>query len=324
MAGQKLENVLDRRQQLELIAAIEGSGYFPFKFMYLGEQGVRNWITVANERMKEKGAINYVEGQLFRSKIPELLNSFGKVKGLNLIDIGCGDGIPVLPILNELKKRRIPFTYAPMDISREMADTAIRNVTKEVGKCVTHPIIADYERGNFSDIAFDLEENGYTNLLLFLGSTIGNPADIGRALSNFKESMTSRNFMIVGAQQSNLNRIDKLLLHYKTDAVANFVTYLLPSIGIKRRDVGVTASWNDALCRIEMHLVMKRDVEAKIMGSKIFIEQGEKLLVVHSKKFTAATFTDLFLKIGFRTELLTTDANNSYILSMVQPSRHTA
>ena len=196
---------------------------------------------MAHERIGEKDAINSIEAQLLRNKLSEFLNPFGRIKGLNLIDIGCGDGISVLPIMQELKKRRIPFTYAPLDISKEMTKTAIRTVTREVGKCVSHPIIVDYERGNFSDVAFDLEENGHANLLLFLGSTLGNPTDIGRALSNFKESMTSNNFMIVGAQQTNLNRISKLLLHYKTDAVNNLVNYIPSLAGIKRGDVEVVA-----------------------------------------------------------------------------------
>src|SRR5579859_6375166 len=99
--------MLTKIQQAELVTAIQGRGEIPLKFNYLGE-GAHDWDVIARERIKGEG-INSVEAALLKKRIRDFLSTIDVRHGINIIDIGCGNGIPVLPILQQLKNKDINF-----------------------------------------------------------------------------------------------------------------------------------------------------------------------------------------------------------------------
>jgi len=154
-----------KRQESELITAIKGRGEIPLKFAYLGK-GAYNWDRIARHR-SEKIGINTTEAILLRKRISSFLSSYSIEKGINVIDIGCGNGTPAYPILEELKKRNVPFDYVPIDISGEMLNLAIKNIKSNFKGLKCRPVKLDFESGNFSDVIYDLKKDCSSNLLLY-------------------------------------------------------------------------------------------------------------------------------------------------------------
>ncbi len=308
---------LTTRQEAELVTAIQGRGEVPLKFAYLGE-GAGNWNEIANERT-EKGGINSAEGLLLNKRINDFLSTLYTTNGVNLIDIGCGNGMPVYPIINELLSRNIKVTYVPMDISREMLDLANNNVTKDFGiECKS--IMMDFELGQFSDVMYEIKQNGAVNLMLFLGSTLGNHSDLNRVLSNFRDSMTSKDYLILGVELTNLSKVNKLIPHYENSHVIKLVTHTLKYLNIS--DYEYTASWNERYSQIEMRAKITKPVEVSMANEKFVLQEDESILLARSIKFTEYTATKLLSEVGFRTELLTTSEDRGYLLTMIQPTRY--
>lgn len=308
---------LNKRQEAELVTAIQGRGEVPLKFAYLGE-GAHRWDEIAKQRTEGEG-INSAEGLLLNKRINDFLSTLDTANGVNLVDIGCGNGMPVYPIIKELKARDIKVTYVPMDISQEMLDLAVENVLKDFGvEC--KPIQMDFELGQFSDVLYEVKQNGSVNLMLFLGSTLGNHSDLNRVLSNFRDSMTSKDYLIVGVELTNLAKVNKLIPHYENKAVNDLVTHTLKHLGVKNYDV--EASWNEKYSQIEMRAKMTKTSEVVVANEKFLLEKDESILLARSIKFTEYTATKLLSDVGFRTELLTTNEDRGYLLTMIQPTRY--
>jgi len=312
--------MLTRKQEFELVTSIKGRGEIPLKFAYLGD-GAKNWDSVAKHRSAGEG-INTTEAILLKKKIKTFLDSYKTDKKINVIDIGCGNGIPVYPILEELEKQDIDYKYVPIDISKELLDLAIKNVKLKFKNADCESFQLDFELGNFSDIVYELKKDDSVNLLLFLGSTLGNHSDRSRVLTNFRDSMTSDDFMIIGVELTNISKINKIIPHYSEKINGDFLYSIPEKMGINRKDTIYDVSWNDKLNRIEVKMILKNDINVKIGSEKFKLEKDEQILIGISAKFTEWTITKLFSDVGFRTELLTTTEDRGYIFSIVQPTRY--
>src|SRR4030042_3375497 len=224
-------------QKSELITAIKGRGEIPLKFVYISKAGTERWDKIAKIRSRENvRGINSIEGHLLNAKVSDFLNSFKKLEKLNIIDIGPGNGYPVMPLLHPLKKLGVQFRYVPVDISDEMINLAVENIKIEFPDIEIKTVHLDFELGNFAEETYKLREGGFQNLMLFLGSTLGNQSDRSRVLTNFRDSMTSDDFLIIGVELVNLHKIDKLLKYYEGKDVENFVFTVAEEIGVKQSD----------------------------------------------------------------------------------------
>lgn len=312
--------MLSKRQEAELVTAIQGRGEIPLKFAYLGE-GAKHWDKIAAQRT-EGGGINSAEATLLQKRIEDFVRTLKTGQGINIVDIGCGNGYPVFPILSYLTERNIKFTYVPIDISQELLDLAVTTVTKEFNGTECKPFQLDFELGQFSDVMYDLKKNDSVNLMLFLGSTLGNHSDLHRVLTNFRDSMTSKDYMIVGVELTNLVKAQNIVHHYKGENVENFVFATLDYLKAPRQDYKMEVSWNATENQVEIRAVIQKDILLEIAEEKFSLKQGENLLLARSKKFSEPIVTKLLSDIGFRTELLTTAEDRGYLLTMVQPTRY--
>lgn len=311
-----------KRQESELITAIKGRGEIPHKFLYLDE-GAYEWAKVARQRSGgARGGINTLEQNLLAKRAKDFLETCSDVEKLNLVDLGPGDGEPIFPIIDELQKLKIPFRYVPVDISQEMLNIASRTLKGKVKGLEIKPVLLDFEHGSFPDIVYDLKRDGSSNLLLFLGSTIGNFSDMHRILSNFRDSMTSEDFLLTGVQLVNYSKINLILSHYKEKDVGGLCYTVPEKIGMRRGNLDWESSWNEKNHQVEVRVKLKEDTLVTVGKEKFTLDKGEEILLVRSVKFTESYFTELFQKSGFRNELLTTNSDQSYALSMVQPVRY--
>lgn len=309
-------------QKSELITAIKGRGEIPLKFVYIGKAGTSRWDKIAKTRSSENvRGINSVEGNLLNAKVNDFLNSFKNLDKLNIIDIGPGNGYTVMPLLQPLKKLGINFRYVPVDISGEMLNLAIENVKAEFPDIEIKPVLLDFELGNFAEETYKLREGGFKNLMLFLGSTLGNQSDRSRVLTNFRDSMTSNDFLIIGVELVNLHKIDKILKHYEGKDVADFVFTVAEELGIKQSDGKFEVVFSNEAHQVEIYFHFGKNININFEGDEISFEKDDKLLLARSHKFTEWIFAKVLSEAGFRLELMTTSSEKGYSLVMCQPQR---
>ncbi len=310
---------LSRRQEFELLTAIKGRGEIPLKFAYIGE-GAANWNRVARQR-DEFGGVNRVERALLSQKASAFIDALPHGMKINVIDVGCGNGRPCIPILRELTDRNILFRYIPIDISQRLLDLAENTVHEEFPGTETKKMEIDFELGNFSDLVYELKDDRSVNLLLFLGTTLGNFSDRTRILSNFRDSMTATDFLLIGVELTNVTKHAKLVRHYEEQNATDFLRFVPDEIGISQTDATLDVQWNDGTGEIEIRIILNRDISASIGSEVVPLEIGESILLAKSAKFNQWSITKLLSTVGFRLEYLTTNADISYALAMVQSTR---
>jgi hypothetical protein len=123
-------------------------------------------------------------------------------------------------------------------------------------------------------------------------------------------------------EMTNFSKINKLIPHYQGKMIEKFIYRIPRMIGIKKIDAVYEVNWNDKESQIEGWLSIKNDSKILIGQENFKLEKDERILTMRSVKFNEWTFTKLLSDVGFRTELLATSKDRSYVLSMVQPTRY--
>lgn len=311
---------LSHRQQLELLTSLGARGEVPLKFSYLNE-GAEHWVRLGEQRLS-KGGINLMEYNLLTKRVGDILNTFPSDKTVNIIDIGCGDGSPVFPIIDSLIERKQKFNYIPIDISAEMLEIAKKKFLIKYPGVNIFPHQLDFELGNFTDVVYEHKTGDAVNLMLFLGSTLGNFSDRRRVLTNFRDSMSVNDYLLLGMELINFSKVENLVPHYTNEVVVDLVYTLPKKIGIDLESSKPEVLWNERKNQIEVLANMTKDLKIDIEKETVNLKKNEKVLLARSVKFNEASFTDLLSAVDLRNELLTVNEDRSYLLTLVQPTRY--
>lgn len=291
------------------------------KFAYFGE-GAKNWEDVyrANSDPKAKGLL-YYQNLLLNKKMPSIFASFEELNRVNILDLGSGNGTAIFPILEYFTKKlkNEDIRYIPLDLSKELLKTAKENVSKEFDLQIT-PHVRDFESGNFSDITFNLRRAKKLNLMTFIGNTLGNAPDMHRLLTNFRESMTKNDYLLIGVELANEHLIKRIVREYNAKEILNFVFWPLAYYGIKKSDGNIRVRFSRRLSRIEVLFIPGKDIHFTIGYEKIKLEKGNRILLWESTKFNGPMLTNLLSDAGFRIDLYTTTRENNFALILCQPS----
>jgi L-histidine N-alpha-methyltransferase len=90
---------------------------------------------------------------------------------LNLVDLGAGDGSKTVILLEHLKRRGADVCYVPIDISEEAMRSVVNVTRQRLPEQRVGGLVAEYTDG-LRWLRHQDDER--TNLVLFLGSNIGN------------------------------------------------------------------------------------------------------------------------------------------------------
>ncbi len=92
-------------------------------------------------------------------------------QSLNVVDLGAGDGKKTRILLEHFVRRSLDFRYVPIDISEGAMQELVATTRREQPKVPVQGLVAEYTDG----LRFlTNDESGRKNLVLFLGSNIGN------------------------------------------------------------------------------------------------------------------------------------------------------
>jgi dimethylhistidine N-methyltransferase len=218
-----------------------------------------------------------------------------------LVEFGSGNSQKVRLLLDKLK----PAGYLAFEISCEQ----LLNACDELSILYPHlpitAVCADYCQ------PLPLPEvkgsKGARRIAFFPGSTIGNftPEAAVHFLSNVRQVVDAGGGLLIGVDMKKDKDLLNAAYNDKAGVTAAFNLNLLHRIN---RELGADfdvesfshhAFYDQALGRIEMHLVSQCKQQVKI-GEKIFrFEQGESIHTEISSKYTVEEFRSLASMAGF-------------------------
>lgn len=135
------------------------------------------------------------ELEIFQTHKAALTDLFGGPP-LNLVELGAGDGTKTRVLIGQMRARKTDFTYVPIDISRAAVDCVSDRFSRWFPGLRTRGITADYLAG----LKWLSGQNHCRNIVLFLGSSIGNFPDRGREafLKNLREALNTGDGVLIG------------------------------------------------------------------------------------------------------------------------------
>lgn len=108
--------------------------------------------------------------QIILNTYAEDILSIAADKHLNLVDLGAGDGHKTGILLDWLTKRGADLQYIPIDISEDAMKEAVTNLGQRFPQLPINGVVGDY----FDGVSWLSQQENRCNLVLFLGSNIGN------------------------------------------------------------------------------------------------------------------------------------------------------
>ena len=137
------------------------------------------------------------EYEIFRTRSAEIIRDAGLQPGVQVIELGAGDGTKTKLLLREMMKTGIDFTYHPIDISGHVLEVLERNMKSELGDTLrVMPVTGDY----FEALRSAHFSEKRQKFMLFLGSTIGNFDDDDGSgfIARLAGAMNPRDLLLVG------------------------------------------------------------------------------------------------------------------------------
>ncbi len=223
----------------------------------------------------------------------------------NIVEFGVGDGQKTKILLRHLKKNKITFRYYPVDISSSAMDDLISALKSDFNDLESTGLVADYS----CDLTCLKNMKTGTNLVLFLGSNVGN-MDFSSSitfLKNIRRSLNIGDYLLIGFDlkkdpillqnayndsQGISEKFNKNLLNrINKELGGNFDLSLFDYLSIYDKKEGAIIS----------KLISKKQQKVKINSlNKVFsFAKGEAILTESSYKYNQNDIFYISQKSGF-------------------------
>jgi L-histidine Nalpha-methyltransferase len=246
------------------------------------------------------------ETEILRRYRWALARLFGRRQPFNLIELGAGDGIKTSILIEHLLKERLEFNYVPVDICEESVRKTVRNFkAMDCENLKICGLVDDYS----SAMRWMARESRGRNIVLFLGSTIGNfqNDDARFFLSELSGSLRRGDFVFIGfdlkkepallnrayndkagiTREFNLNLLDRM----NRELGADFDRSKFEHFGYYNERIGAMESW---LISLEDQAVNIREI-----GGVFYFKKGERIHTEYSHKYSVEDISALMAGAGF-------------------------
>jgi dimethylhistidine N-methyltransferase len=237
------------------------------------------------------------EVSILEARCAEMAAAIGP--GRAVVEFGSGSSMKTPLVLRCID----PATYVPIDISGDFLRASAAALAADFPNLSVVPVEADFTRPvPFPDSVAQLPKLGF-----FPGSTIGNlvPPSAVDLLRSMRGTLGHDAMLLIG-----MDRIKdpNVLLAAYDDAAGTTAAFNRNLAERINRELGGTipvdalrheARWNDALGRIEMHLVASRDIAFEVAGKRFEMAAGETIHTENSHKFDARGAATLLLAGGW-------------------------
>lgn len=237
-----------------------------------------------------------------------------------VIELGAGTARKTRLLLDQL--REAPLKYVPIDVDATLLERVGSELVGEYANLQVSAVCGDFRNPSIPIAAAGPVAEGRT-VVLFLGSSIGNLEhdEAVDMLRDLRRALHPGDLLLLGA---DLRKAKSILEPAYDDALgvtASFNRNLLQRIN---RELGGQfdlrafthrASYDEALGRIEMHLVSNgpQSVRIEALDLDVTFEAGETIHTESSHKYDTATLETLAASSGFTIAGSWTDAAAQFV-----------
>ena len=232
-----------------------------------------------------------------------------------IIEPGAGSAEKSAILLGALDQ---PAAYVPIEISPTALQACRHRIAEQFPKLAILPRVGDFT----AEVSLPRIENlQWRRRVLFLpGSTIGNfePDTVRRLLAMWKRMAGAHGGLVIGV---DLRKPREILEAAYDDAAGVTAQFNLNLLRRLNREFGADfdlnafrhrAIFNDALGRIEMHLVSLQAQRVHIGGESFAFIKGETIHTENSYKYRPGDFAELALSAGWGRNQLWIDAQERF------------
>lgn len=267
------------------------------------------------------------EFKIFTEQTDAIYEAFTDgASGIDLIELGAGDGAKTAVLIEYFLKQGLDFTYSPIDISQEANDALAARFHQKFPSLNIAPHTGDY----FKVLGSLKNGNGRRKVLMFLGSNIGNFSR-NKALNFFRELrsvMTNDDRLFIGFDMQKDPRVIVAAYDDKQGVTAAFNLNLLTRIN---RELGADfdiekfshyAQYRPVECAARSFLISneKQTVHIAALNRTFEFEQWEPIFMEISQKYTRLMIEELATESSFETEADFFDDENFYTDSLWRPT----
>lgn len=255
-----------------------------------------------------------MERALFHAYASEMIASAAEENHLQLVELGAGSADKTRTLLAAALERQDTVRYLPVDVSPSALEIACRRIEEELPGVSTDAVVADYT------VEWNLPEReerdgiAERQLLLWIGSSIGNfePDAAEALLSRISSTMRPGDSLLLGVDLAPCDGgkcVGELLAAYDDEAgvTAKFNLNLLTRLN---HELGANfdldnfahwVEWNPHASRMEMHLESLCDQQVRIPALNLTVPfaAGEHMHTENSYKYTRERISALMEQAGF-------------------------
>jgi dimethylhistidine N-methyltransferase len=255
---------------------------------------------------------------ILRLNARALANRLGQ--GCLLIEFGSGSALKTRVLLDHLVE---PAAYVPIDIAHTHLERSARALADRYPGLEVLPVCADFT-GHF-DVPRSARPSR-RRVIFFPGSTIGNfgPEAASELLRRFAVLGGPEVGLLIGVDLAKDASLLEPAYNDRQGITAAFNLNLLVRIN---RDLGADfplngfhhhAFYNQALGRIEMHLVCVHALTVKIGDVAVAFEAGETIRTECSYKYSLDQFQRLAATAGLQIKDVWTDQGNRFSVQYLE------
>ncbi|MCV2886201.1 L-histidine N(alpha)-methyltransferase [Aestuariibacter sp. AA17] len=257
--------------------------------------------------------VTRTEISLLRAHASEMAESVGKQS--TLFELGSGSSLKIRMLLDALK----PNTYIPMDISKQHLLNASEKIATDYPWLDVNAVCVDYSQ--YWDSPFTEAEN---KVAFFPGSSLGNfePNQAKQLLTRIAQLLGQGGMLLIGI---DLRKDISILEPAYNDAAGVTAAFNKNILSHINRELSANfnptnfihkAIWNDALSRIEMHLLSTSAQEYSVGEHTFYFGEGESIHTENSYKYSVDGFQALAKESGYTSENVWVDAQDLFSIHL--------
>jgi len=226
-------------------------------------------------------------------------------RDFNLVELGAGDGAKTKILLRHFLEAGLRFNYVPIDISNSALQELRDDLRREFPGLIVQGLATEY----FEGLRWLAQSYSRTNLILFLGSNIGNftPSESRSFLSGLWNATNGNDLVLIGFDLKK--DLDTMLLAYNDHrgVTARFNINILRRINgelggnFDLSNFEYYSTYNPTPGAIESFLISRKrqNVYIDLCGRAFSFAEWEPIHTESSYKFDRGEFNRLAWENGF-------------------------
>lgn len=242
--------------------------------------------------------------------------------GTVLVELGSGSSTKTRRLIEALLERQRNLRYVPVDISGEMLGQTARRLSAAYPRLTVTPLALEYEEA----LQHLPRDHGGPMLVLFLGSNLGNfdPESAVEFLRRIRRACRDDDRLLLGLDLQKDAAVLNAAYDDAQGVTARFNLNLLRRIN---RELNADfhlpsfrhrAFYNQALGRVEMHLVSERTQRVHVAGRSFDFGAGESIHTESSHKYAPGQARELAAQARFTVERSWQDERSYFSVNLLR------